>query len=309
MAREVSSISQIKSNILRPALTSQYMVQIPLPPGLPGVYVQNIISVDQEKLNLLCCDTTLPGSSLLTSEAVDDRTGVTERHAYRRNYGQQINMTFYVDAEKYLPIVFFESWMALITGEDLNRSKRTSDSTYSFRFRYPKDYQSQQGLKIKKFERDYYTQTRRSNPLEDIINVIAGTDLGTTDTNKTGGDIEYEFYNAFPVAINSMPISYETSQLLKCTVSFAYTKYSINRVNIGNINKGRGGGPSAGENALKNLFGEARQSLINDPNATDFINPQDFINRFGSSNQLQDAPPADSRGRTINPLTNSSNIA
>ncbi len=29
-----------------------------------------------------------------------------------------------------------------------------------------------------------------------------------------------------------MPVSYESSQLLKCTVNFAFTRYTINRVNV-----------------------------------------------------------------------------
>ena len=86
-----------------------------------------------------------------------------------------------------------------------------------------------------------------------------------------------------------MPISYETSQLLKCTVSFAYTKYSINRVNIGNINKSPSGvgGPTRSA-AANNFFAETRQSLINDPNATEFINPQTFIEKFGGGRTLPD---------------------
>ena len=53
MAREVSSISQIKANILRPALTSQYIVQVPIPPGLARGRLQDILGANQEKLNLL----------------------------------------------------------------------------------------------------------------------------------------------------------------------------------------------------------------------------------------------------------------
>ena len=288
MAREVSSISQIKANILRPALTSQYIVQVPFPPGLAGVYVQNIVSADQEKLNLLCCETSLPGSSFLTSEALDDHTGVTERHAYRRNYGQQIDFTFYVDAEKYLPITFFESWMALIAGEDVSGGS-IKQRNFSHRFRYPHDYKAQQGLKIKKFERDYYKQEKRPNILEDIVNIVAGTDFGSIETKKSGPDIEYEFLDAFPVAINSMPISYDTSQLLKCTVSFAYTRYVINRVNVNNIGKSSSGtsGPTQSA-AANNFFKENRDSIINDPNPTKFIDPQTFIQKYGDGQVIQD---------------------
>ena len=291
MAREVSSISQIKANILRPALTSQYIVQIPFPSGLPRGRLTRILGADQEKLNLLCCETSLPGSSLLTSEAVDDHTGVTERHAYRRNYGQQIDLTFYVDADKYLPIVFFETWMSYIAGETYLPGPKQRN--FSHRFLYPHDYKAQQGFKIKKFERDYHTQTKRPNPLEDIVNIIAGTDFGSIETKKTGPDIEYEFLDVFPVAINSMPISYDTSQLLKCTVSMAYTRYIINRVhdfsqapsaNVGsNITPGVSGGAAANE-----FFQQSRDSLINDPNPTKFVEPKTFIEKFGGGRTLPD---------------------
>ena len=38
--------------------------------------------------------------------------------------------------------------------------------------------------------------------------------------------LTYTFIDAFPRAISSMPVSYEASDLLKCTVSFSYTRYS-----------------------------------------------------------------------------------
>ena len=313
MAREVSSISQIKSNILRPALTSQYIVSIPTPStSRVGAILQNLLSTDQEKLNLLCSDTTLPGSSLVTSKNDNDRTGVTNTHAYRRDFGQQVNMSFYVDAERYLPIKFFESWITMISGTDLQTGDERS-TNYSYRFRYPHGedgYMAKQGLKITKFERDLYTEERRTNLLEDIVNVIAGTDFGTTDINRTGSRLEYEFFDAFPIAINSMPISYESSQLLKCTVSFSYTRYIINEISVGHVSKSSNVimGPS-GSAAANEFFQQNRDSLINDTRGRSFSNPRDIINRYGGSTRLQDAPPADPQGRTINPLTNSSSIA
>ena len=127
MAREVSSISQIKSNILRPALTSQFIVQIPTPSNsVVGRVLSNVLGSEQEKLNLLCCETSLPGSSFATSEQNDDRTGVTERHAYRRIYDRTIDFSFYVDAEDYLPIKFFETWMSVVAGEDGVERNRTN---------------------------------------------------------------------------------------------------------------------------------------------------------------------------------------
>ena len=65
--------------------------------------------------------------------------------------------------------------------------------------RYPDDYIKDQGLIVRKFERE-----------------------------KTFGNLlEYEFVRVFPLAINSMPVSYDASSLLKCTVSMSYIRYVV----------------------------------------------------------------------------------
>ena len=38
--------------------------------------------------------------------------------------------------------------------------------------------------------------------------------------------LTYTFIDAFPRTISSMPVTYDASDLLKCTVSFSYTRYS-----------------------------------------------------------------------------------
>jgi len=43
----------------------------------------------------------------------------------------------------------------------------------------------------------------------------------------TGSTLTYNFVNAFPISVFSMPVSYESSSLLKCTVSFSYIRYYI----------------------------------------------------------------------------------
>ena len=58
-------------------------------------------------------------------------------------------------------------------------------------------------------------------------------------------------------------------------------------MNVNNIGKTQGG-PSAAADALKNVFTEAKESLINDPNPTKFIEPQTFLDKFGSGRTIQD---------------------
>lgn len=191
-------ISQIKSSLLRPALTSHFEVEINFPSS-----IQSALGTQKETLLLSCSEASLPGSRLATSEINDSRTGVTERHAYRRLYDESVDFTFYVDAKNYLAINTFETWIRYIMDEDVNDAM---DKNYAYNSRYPDDYIMDQGLVVRKFERDYESQ------------------------------LTYNFVRSFPISISSMPVSYDTSSLLKCTVSMSYIRYLV-KESIGGSNQ------------------------------------------------------------------------
>ena len=183
------SVSDIKSNLLRPALTSHFEVEIGVPDALRGHIGNNL-----GKLNLMCSEAVLPGSQLATIDITNDFQGVTERHAYRRQFDQSIDLTFYVDAEKYLPIKFFEKWISYVMNEGTDNDMAFEN--YSYRARYPAQYTAT-GLTVTKFEKDYKSQ------------------------------LQYDFVKSFPLAITSMPVSYEASSLLKVSVQMTYIRYIL----------------------------------------------------------------------------------
>ena len=183
------SVADIKANLLRPALTSHFEVEIGVPDALRG-HIGNSLG----KLNLMCSEAVLPGSQLATIDITNDFQGVTERHAYRRQFDQSIDLTFYVDAEKYLPIKFFEKWISYVMAEGTDSD--LAFNNYSYRTRYPDQYTAT-GLTVRKFEKDYRSQ------------------------------LEYEFVRSFPLAITSMPVSYEASSLLKVSVQMTYIRYIL----------------------------------------------------------------------------------
>jgi hypothetical protein len=195
---------QIKEKLLRPALTSHYQCWFN-PPEKVINWIKTYKKLDyyfnKELISLSCSEASLPGSSFMTNEITDDYTGVTERHAYRRTYDDRIDFTFYVDHGRsdgnYNVLWFFEKWMQYIAVEEENRG--LEDRNFHYRFRFPEDYQTD-NLFINKFERD-----------------LAGQYL------------QYKFMQAYPISINSIPVSYDSSQLLKVTVSFTYTRYLTER--------------------------------------------------------------------------------
>ena len=212
-----SDIGRLKSLFQKPALTSFFQCWF-----LPNGQTQNWINArglkvsDRlEEISLLCHEASLPGNSLATNEIVNDFHGVTERHAYRKQFDDRADFTFYVDhygtdndGDSHNIIWFFENWIDYVVHESLDfevGDRPTTDKTnYFYRSSFPEDYQAT--IYVNKFERDY-----------------------------RGTFLEYEFLQAYPFAITSMPVSYDTSQLLKCTVSFQFTRYVKRRksYNIG----------------------------------------------------------------------------
>ena len=200
-----TTIVSLKDKLLKPALTSQYEVKIPVGAGNLNTILKKYApsTAEQQTLNISCSEASLPGSSIATFELKNDFTGVTERLAHRRMYDDRIDFTFYVDSDRYLPIRFFEGWMRFVTGESGPRADGSkmelTNTGYHYRMNYPKEYRCE-GLKIVKFERN-----RRNS-------------------------LEYEFVGAYPISVSAMPVSYDSSSLLKCSVSMTYLRYVITDV-------------------------------------------------------------------------------
>ena len=210
------TVDKIVSDLLEPATTSFYQVTVKDPKQLNengdtfGNYLrqqglgnflnfQYLDKTRKEKLQLFCSEATLPGSSMATANLDNDFSGVSEKYAHRRVFDEEVSLTFYCDAKEYIPIRYFESWMSYMTND-------TNDGHFGefyYRMKFPAKYKG--GLEITKFEKNLNSQDPvrgRTRPLT------------------------YTFIAAFPKSISAMPISYDASDLLKCTVSFSYTRYS-----------------------------------------------------------------------------------
>lgn len=210
----------LKSKLLQPALTTHYQVWISVKefgnfPDIFGTTLNKFMNLldsrlveSSELLLISCSEASLPGSSLTTQELNDDYTGITQRHAYRRLFDDRIDFTFYVN-QTYDQIRFFERWMQWISGEQI----ATNQKNHFIRFKFPDSYKTT--IFIDKFERN--AQPRIGKNIE-------------SNGSHIGAKLSYEFINAFPISINSMPVSYDSSQLLKCTVSFSYDRYLMRNI-------------------------------------------------------------------------------
>jgi hypothetical protein len=198
------TVSKIKSRLLNVAQSSLYRLTLQVPQAVSGRL--SLSNLDYDNLNLLCCEATLPGSSLTTHEVNNDYHGATEKMAYRRLYDETIGLTFYVDRD-YKIIELLEGWMDYITGID--NKKQYEDPYISYRMSYPNSYKN--NIYLTKFERDHFMRDHSTS--------------GSTSTRTARTTLDYTFVQAFPMALTAIPVSYDESSILKCSVSFNFIRY------------------------------------------------------------------------------------
>ena len=167
----------------------------------------------REKLSLLCAEAEIPGTSFQTSLAVGHHQGIQEEFPNLRTF-PPLNLTFYVDAD-HVVLEIFESWMTYIN--PITNAKR-SVNAYG-RFNYPEDYK--EILHITKFERDTFIKEIDEKSPKTLDS--SGTDVVIRES--TTRLTSYEFVNVWPTNMTSMRVAYGDTNVLRCSVQFAYDRF------------------------------------------------------------------------------------
>jgi len=206
--------SDLKSRFLNVAQTSVYMVKLQ-PPSDVVSYLQekgfnyNLAGRDVE---LMCSEASLPGQRLMTHELKNDYRGSTELIAYKKQYDTTVNFTFNVN-QRYDVIEMFDSWIDYIGGQTEDDEEYLSPYA-TLRNNYPNKYKS--NVYITKFEK--------------------GVGNNARDLLRDGFQhkLEYTFVGAFPRSSQPVQVSYDSSGVLKYTVSMSFIRY-VRKKEITNI--------------------------------------------------------------------------
>ena len=194
-------MQDVKEKLGKLSLTNQYQVNFSslkktITDYLESIGIDNAKDFLSRDAGLLCSDASLPASAFATGEVKDNFMGIPQEFAHTRLY-TDIDFTFYVD-EDYTMLRVFEGWMDYISSGADADGVGVGQRGFYRRFKYPNDYKCDT-MSITKFEKN-----------------IERTLL-------------YEFVNAFPKSITSLPVTYGAADLLKVTVSFNYDRYVMTR--------------------------------------------------------------------------------
>ncbi len=222
-----------KRDFTKLSLTNQYQVYISgINAGLRS-YLRKKHGVRSywinENVGLMCTEAILPTSSFAVAEVKDNYHGINQQFAHTRLYTDS-DFTFYVD-RNYRMIRFFEGWMDYVAGDNNNQISE-EDNRFYRRMNYPlgKDGYKSDNMTVTKFERDPVMKRWKYSLLT------------------------YKFWNIFPKAMTSMPVTYGAADLLKVTVTFAYDRYIVEKT--GRSYNNMGGSPIAAieqENGIPNF--------------------------------------------------------
>ena len=198
------SVDRIKSTVARPSLDTFYEVNFSFgkyqtwlsdAPGKRRTQGTDFM----QKMKLMCTQAELPGTSFVPSSAIGHRQGIQEEFPNLRNF-PPLNLVFYADADHVI-IEVLESWMSYIN-PIFNSGIR--DSNAFTRFNYPEDYK--ETIHVTKFERDTFIRESRNASYQSDIT-------------------SYEFVNVWPIDLTSMRVAYGDSNVLRCSVQFAYDRF------------------------------------------------------------------------------------
>ena len=196
------SLDLIRDSVARPSLDTIYQVTFSF--GKAEIWLQGddlgknrTQGTDfKRKMSLLCTEAEIPGTQYTTTPAIGHHQGIQEEFPNLRNY-PPLNLTFYCDADMVI-LEVLEKWMTYIN--PVQTDKRNY-SAYT-RFNYPEDYK--EIIHISKFERDSFTEK-----------------TGDYQSSMT----HYEFVNVWPTNLTSMRVAYGQSNVLKCSMQFAYDRF------------------------------------------------------------------------------------
>ena len=199
-----------KMDLSKLSLNNQYQVNIS---GITGE-LQKYLSINYNLpyqysfgsgIGIMCSEAALPTSSFATAEVKDNYHGINQQFAHTRIYIES-SFQFYVDQD-YNVLKFFEGWMDYIAGDN-TKTDPTSQSYYR-RFNYPMNSATDIGYKcgnlsIIKFEKNHQTGFFNNS-----------------------ASLQYEFINAFPKGMTSVPVQYGGAEVLQVNVQFAYDRYIV----------------------------------------------------------------------------------
>ena len=182
----------------------------------------------QQRMNLLCQDIQIPGSTFNSVDVKMPKKGLTQKMASAKMFNE-LDVSFICDLGS-TPIAFFKMWQDMILGIQPGQSSPepiySKDSRYTtlphmaYAQRYYDDYTAD--VVIHKLEKYGVTVTSTK-----AVDTSPGKKTTFTEREDYQVPLKVRLVNAYPYSFSTVPYSAGQAQTVKCTVAFYYEYQSF----------------------------------------------------------------------------------
>ena len=212
MSKRVNQINEFMQRIGSKggmSLTTGYDVEFQFkqaksPPFASMFYEDN----ERQVVNMLCDEAQLPNVQSAVGSITGRYQGEGQINYPHTRIFTDVGLGFLCDADL-TALKFLTSWYEYIYGEEIVKIPNRKESALAIDSR----------------------PMQRINRLQYIDNYVCNLKIMKTEPDYTGANgrvpITYILENCYPYTIDSVPLSYGTSQLTRVNASFYYTRHTV----------------------------------------------------------------------------------
>jgi hypothetical protein len=185
--------------------SNRYIVNIPTPDYLAKKYPKT------DLMSIRCETVSIPGFDFLSADGPPRMGyGAIEKHPYVPGFSG-MSLTFLMDSKSEIYNFFYDWTMSIV----------------NFKGQGGKNYRGNTDNGWKPYEVGY----KDGYKTDMIITVYDGSKR--EDSDKVAGNevLSLKVWSAFPLGLPSIPLAWESSELIRLTVPFSYTDFEIFRPN------------------------------------------------------------------------------
>jgi hypothetical protein len=198
------------------SMTNGYDVEFEFPKSslsdtLKAYYTPD--SSDRDMLKILCDEAQLPNVQSATGQLQGRYLGENQVNYPYAKFYSDISLSWMVDANA-TPIKIFTSWHNFI----FNGAGKEKEKSISYQRLNTLKEQTASALQ---------REVRMQYPTEYLATCrITKTEKGPSAPNERGS-MMYILQDIYPYSLDTVPLSYGTSQITKFTVNFQYSKHTV----------------------------------------------------------------------------------
>jgi len=180
--------------------TNKYVVQFKAPNYLAGKYSST------DLMSIRCENVSIPGFDFASADGPPRMGyGAIEKHPYVPGFSG-MSLTFLMDSKSEIYNFFYDWTMSIVNFNGKGGTNYRNGTWKPYEVGYKKDYQTELNISV-------YDGAKKEGSSK-----VAGNEI-----------LSLKVWAAFPLGLPSIPLAWESTELMRLTIPFSYTDFEMTR--------------------------------------------------------------------------------